>query len=208
MKNVIAVISSALVVSSPAGAALVLGDQDFEDGQILVNSQQFQDASVGEPYPFDTFLPGDSVANFAASWEFSFVPGSLVEPLMLTLGIFDHDSKAPGEQVASFMVDGVDLTALLNSAFESHGGKQREVNVYTVELPLEVADSSLDGALVFYLELQGPSLGDSGTLPKNGAGLDFSSLQAVPSPGACSCWGVALLLLRRSRDRCRRVFGD
>src|SRR5690349_6687407 len=101
------------IMSPPAPAVVVtLGDQDFVDGQIVSGVAQFNAASTGEPVPFDQFYGSDFTSNFSEPFTFNYGPGP-VTSATLTLGIWDHDSQAAGNQVASFTVDGFDLTAQL-----------------------------------------------------------------------------------------------
>lgn len=98
----------------------------------------FNAASIGEPAPFDGFRGADFGPSFSASFTFSYAPGAYTAA-RLTFGIYDHDSFLEGDQVASFTVDGADLTAELNSIFEASGGQQTEVNVYTIDLSAALA---------------------------------------------------------------------
>lgn len=193
-----------LLGARPASALIVtLGDQDFTDGQILTGGvAQFNGASAGEPVPFDQFYGSDFTVNFSQAFTFNYAPGA-VTGATLTFGIWDHDSQAPGNQVAAFTMDGFDLTAQLNAAFESHGGAQSEVDVYTLTLPAAVLPLLADGQASLSLMLQGPGLQSGGaTTPANGAGLDFATLNTtqVPEPatlGAMAAAAVTLVARRR-----------
>jgi len=125
--------------------------------------------------------------------------------------MYDHDSAAVGEQVRSFTVDGSDLTALLNAAFDATGGKQAEYNTYTLAIPTFATPNLADGSATFSLTLQGPCLigvpGSSDTYPGgNGAGLDFATLSIVPEPHAASM-GALLMATSTLRRRTRRRTG-
>lgn len=171
---------------------------DFTNGSIIVGVAGFNGPSAGEPAPFNAFRGSDLVNNdpFTASWTFTYGALSSVASSSITLGIFDHDSQAPGSQVASFFVDGNDLTGLLDAAFEGSGGAQNEYNVYTIALPNSAFASLQDGSTTFSLTLQGPGL-PSG-LPGNGAGLDFSTLRIdagaaeVPEPSSLLLTGLGV----------------
>jgi hypothetical protein len=192
-----------LVVASSASAVIVtLGDQDFTDGQMLTGVAQFNGASVGEPVPFDQFYGSDFTVNFSQPFTFNYGAGA-VTGASLTFGIWDHDSQAPGNQVASFTVDGFDLTAQLNAAFESHGGAQSEVDVYTLTLPAGALPLLADGQANFSLTLQGPGLQSGGTTTAaNGAGLDFATLNTqVPEPATIGAMAAAAALLGARRLR-------
>jgi hypothetical protein len=207
----LAVFVAALLAASwsPALALVVqLGDQDFPDGTITA---LFDLASAGEPVPFDGFKGDDNAINFSESWTFNFAPG-LYTSGSITIGIFDHDSASPGGQLAAFGFDGNDLTAALDLLFESSGGAQLEVNVYTVGLPPATLADLADGSATFALTLKGITLSSLGlVLPNNGAGLDFARLDLVegtrvPAPSAVSCLlaGLVLVAMRR-RHRHQRA---
>lgn len=192
-----------LVSTGAAWAATVsLGQQDFVDGVFPGGIAGFVGGqSAGEPAPFGGFIGNDYSSNFSASWTFNYAPATVTDAL-LTFGIYDHDSAAPGNQVSAFSVDGVDLTALLNGLFESHGGTQAGFNVYALILPESTFAALSDGSATFSLTLNGPGLqsvtGPSGnTTPYNGAALDFARLDynqttAVPEPSAMLLLGSGL----------------
>jgi hypothetical protein len=198
---------AALLASSWAPAlalAVQLGDQDFANGAITA---LFNPPSVGEPVPFDQFRGDDNAIDFSESWTFNFPPGPYTSGT-ITIGIFDHDSASPGSQLASFGFDGNDLTAALDLLFESSGGAQLEVNVYTVALPAATLADLADGSATFALTLQGPTLSGLGVvLPNNGAGLDFSRLDlegtrvSAPSAAALLLTGLLVLAMTRARSR-------
>ena len=173
-----------------AHTTVTLGDQDFADGATPTTGD-FLIAGGGESAPFngvfigtDTNSPAGS--NFSASWTFSY--GAIVDVITggsLKFGIYDHESAATGNQVASFTVNGVDLTGALNTLFESHGGASKEDNVYTLTLPSSTFAGLASGTVNVSLSLAGPGLGLFGETTFNGAGLDFSTLDvatAVPEP--------------------------
>ena len=114
-----------MLLSLSANAVVVqLGDQNFADGVGVNGVAAFNPTAVGEPVPFDQFRGSDlSVGTpLSESWTFNFA----AQPYLggtFTLGITDHDSRAPGSQVAFFGFDGNDLTSLLDTAFESSGGR-------------------------------------------------------------------------------------
>lgn len=168
-----------------ANTVVTLGDQDFADGSTM-NIVPFTTAGAGEPAPFGLFIGGDTSSNFSASWTFSY--GAIADTILggsLILGIYDHESAATGNQVASFTVNGVDLTSALNTLFESHGGASKEDNVYTLTLPSSTFAGLASGTVNVSLSLTGPGLGLFDETDFNGAGLDFSTLDiatAVPEP--------------------------
>ena len=198
-----------LACAGRSGAqSVTLGNQDFSDGS-FPDGTVYDNASLGEPAAFDGFLGHDIFTPFSDSWTFTYPAPPAVTSASITLGLYDHDSAAPGVQVQSFTVDGNDLTALLNAALESAGGSQIEYNVYTINLPVAALPSLADGSATFALALQGQGLagvpGEVGNLaPQNGAGLDFATLNMVPEPSAAALLALASVagMTRRSRLRC------
>lgn len=204
----LAVCVAALVAAtrSPAPALVVqIGDQDFLNGTI---TPLFNPPSVGEPAPFDGFRGDDNTTNFSESWTFNFAAGVYTSG-SITIGIFDHDSASPGGQLAAFGFDGNDLTPALDLLFESSGGAQLEVNVYTLALPAATLADLADGSATFALTLKGTTLSGLGlVLPNNGAGLDFARLDldegasvSAPSAVLCLLGGLAMLAAMRRRRR-------
>ncbi len=169
-----------------ANTIVTVGDQDFTDGSTPTTGA-FLTAGGGEPAPFNgVFVGSDSGSNFSGSWAFSY--GVIADTIIggsLSFGIYDHESAATGNQVASFTVNGVDFTSALNTLFESHGGASREDNVYTLTLPSSTFAGLATGTVNVSLSLAGPGLGLFGETTFNGAALDFSTLDiatAVPEP--------------------------
>jgi hypothetical protein len=206
MKRTFVVLTASLIllacVDPVSAQAVTLGDQDFANGAFPDNTV-FDNASLGEPPAFDGFNGHDIFTSFSDTWTFIYSPQS-VASATITLGLYDHDSAAPGDQVQTFTVDGNDLTALLNAALEATGGTQIEYNTYTINLPASAIPSLADGSATFSLALQGQGLagvpGEVGNLsPQNGAGLDFATLTMnVPEPSCaivlCMLAGSALHL--------------
>jgi hypothetical protein len=188
-----------------AAQIVTLGDQDFSNGS-FPDGTVYDNASAGEPLAFDGFLGHDIFTSFSDSWTFAYAAPPAVTSASITLGLYDHDSAAPGEQVQSFTVDGNDLTALLNAALESGGGSQIEYNTYTINLPALALPSLADGSATFALALQGQGLagvpGEIGNLsPQNGAGLDFATLTLVPEPSAAALLALAVSAAGMTRRR-------
>jgi hypothetical protein len=191
--SVFLALAFALCLSARGQMVVTLGQQDFTDGQMLLGIGAFNTASTGEPAPFDQFYGGDVAGpDFSQSWTFNYAATPGIQAAAATIGIYDHDSVATGSQVVFFGVDGVDLTSLLNTAFEGHGGANGEYNIYTVTLPSSVLPSLIDGTATFTLTLTN-GYGGLGNTTNNGAGLDFASLTyAVPEPGTFLLVGLGL----------------
>ena len=210
-------IAAALTFGSAANAAVttqMLGDADFTNGQ-TVGTGVFTGANAGDPAPFNQFIGSDVTGpNFSASFTFSY--GAIAAPITsatILLGLYEGESAASGSQVASFTVDGIAITALLNTAMETTPGAISQENYYTVSLPGTTFAALADGSATFLLNLQGPGLGALGETTFNGAGLDFATLtinsqpqggRPVPEPATWSVLllgGVGLLVSRRRARR-------
>jgi len=198
-----------------AGATVItLGNQDFASGSILAGGiAEFTAPQGGEPPPFGLFvggdIPGPTQGNFAGMWTFNLAPGAITSA-SIAFGLYDHDSAASGNQLVSFSVDGINLTAALNLLFEAPGiGDQSQYNIFMLTLPAAALTALADGVATFSLSLQGPALctitvvppvsGDCTPNVGNGAGLDFSTLtfNETPTPppnGAPEPAALALLL--------------
>lgn len=180
----------------------------FADGQVPISLTTYNAAVAGNAAPFNGFIGSDVTGpDFSASWSYAYAPivGN-ISSATLTLGLFDVDSGAPGDQAASFTLDGTDVTTSLNTSLESlHGGAGAgtgEYDIVTIVLPASTFTNLAAGAPALDLRLQEPGLGVSvpADTPFNGAGLDFSTLtittqSAVPEPGACALAAVGITAL-------------
>jgi hypothetical protein len=215
----LAVILSAASPWASADVVVSLGNTSSS----LVNGAVETTAAVnaaqsGQPAPFTGNCGNDAAANCMASWTLPSysLAGQTVTGATLTLGIWDIDSGAPGLQVASYEVSGIDdLTTLLNNAAEGLNGGAGAVNseydVFSVVIPdFALFDGTTSAAIS--LALQGPGLGVGPTNPTfNGAKLVFSTLDlqttqntATPEPSMLPflMGGIgAIVLARRFRKR-------
>ena len=218
-------ILGALSIPVAANAAIMtetLGNDSpgFNDGDATTTAQLVA-AQSGQPAPFDAGKGNDILTGqeLSESWQFTFA--AVVEPILsatLTLGIADHDSAATRYQVGSYTLDGNNLTADLNSAFEGRGGSDTEYNVYSLVLDTSLFTFLADGNVSIALALNAPGLVTPlfplpGPNPpvdsvSNGAHLVFSSLTIetqdaapVPEPTTLSLAALGLggMMWRRRR---------
>ena len=181
----------------------------FNDGDTPALFPDILNAQNGQPAPFDAGIGNELFGpDFSASWTFNYAPiGDPIISASITVGIFDHDSAASGDQVASFTVESETLTGSMNTAFEGHGGGDAEYNVYTVTIPASGFLDLADGVAAAALGLQGPGLqtalpifgGGVSETNFNGAHLIFSTLTVetgvVPVPAALPLFGSAMAAL-------------
>ncbi len=213
-------LAAALACGGAAQAAVVtsqLGDIDAADGTQMTGAALIA-ANANDPAPFNIQNGGDTAFNFSASWTHTFAAVSGINAGSITIGLFDGDAVASGDQVANFSLDGVDLTAALNAAFEASAGLSGYVYHYTVALTAAALAMLADGSATIELALTGPGMGTTGVPTLyNGGILDFSLLSfsydtgggggAVPEPGTASLLLLAGLGAFVTRRRSARRHG-
>lgn len=206
-----------LIGAIPADADVMttsLGNvSPFADGHFPDLLSEVLPAQLGQPVPFDQGYGADPILDFAVNWTFNYpVPTGPITAASITVGVLDHDSSSPGSQLASSNVDGTDVTALLDAAFEGHGGANNEYNEYTIGLPAGAFAALADGTAPVALALQGPVLTPPlfppppfVQEPNNGAHIFFSTLEItyVPEPSTfvLLAMGVYGMVSRRWRRR-------
>lgn len=195
----------------------------FSDGQILGFFPDVFSAQSGQAEPaFASVFGNEHIENFSTTWQFGYSAFSdNVNSASLTIGIWDHDSNVVGDQVGSFLLNGLEFSNALNSTFNARGGTDNEFNVYTLDLMAltsnsaqSVIDTLKSGFLDISLNLQGQAAttpfggGAAQLTPFNGAGLIFANLSVsysastpnpdpIPEPAAFTLVVLGLVLLMR-----------
>jgi hypothetical protein len=195
MKSYLLTVVVVLLVASPwakADIVVSLGNTNpgFTNGQHPILSAPVLAVQAGQPAPFGSICGSDTgnngSTNCSASWTLPSysVTGQTIIGATLTLGIWDIDSAATGNQVASYLLTGGDnLTALLNADAESAQSVNNEYDVFSVTVPTTSFALLEGGSASISLALQGPGLGGAlGNTPSNGAGLIFSTLDLQTTP--------------------------
>jgi hypothetical protein len=204
---------NAAVITSTLGASA-----GFADGSTTARVATWNTDTAGNPSPFNGYNGSDtSGANFSASWTFNY--SIITDPIVsatLEIGIYDIDSAASLNEVASYNEGSTNLTSLLNAVANAlNGGTGAVNNEYdklTIDLPSTTFADLATGTANISLALQGPGLGTLGNTLSNGAGIDFSTLTittqaAVPPTPEPRTWMLLLAgiggiagrrLLRRS----------
>jgi hypothetical protein len=179
-----------------------IGSEHWASGT-KITTGAYNTAVSGQPAPFNTFCGSDTASNCSASWTFTYsLPAGSIAAATLTLGIYDIDSAATGNQVGSFTLDGTDdLTSALNTVSEGLHIPNSYYEVLTISIPTSDFTDLSSGTANFSLTLSGPGLGVLLPTTYNGAGLDFSTLDmtVVPEPSTFMLWGTGLLLLGTTR---------
>ncbi len=195
------------------GASHLLGEQDFQDGDIP-DPNSYLLANLGEESPFDRpwgFDTSELGNQFDVSFSFDLFGGQPrggveEETWFLTLGLFDHDSQAAGDQIAELSLNGLDMTVELNALSESYGGGDAQYNVYTVELPFLPIEDGRSGRGYPYgmidvrLRFAAGGLFGGEPSPSNGGAIDFARLW-VPSPGGSALLAIVGVVVMARRRR-------
>ncbi|MBL8233126.1 MAG: PEP-CTERM sorting domain-containing protein [Bryobacterales bacterium] len=197
--------AAVLLSGSVARGAIIvqqtLGELDFAD-LATAQSATYLTAAGNEASPFNQIFGGDAVANGSFSWTFSYsVIAQSIGSASILMALYETESSASGNQIASFTLNGVDLTAALNVLHESIPGVSSQIVHYTLNLPSPVFAQLASGTATFSLTLQGPGLGVLGDTTFNGGGIDFSTLTIndtannadVPEPASIGLVASGLL---------------
>ncbi len=209
----IALLLAGASLASATTLSMSFSQQHFSDGQkvstgTFLTAHQSDPAGVNDVAPFDGHFVGSDISgpNFNASWTFNYSAiGTSITSADLKFGIYDADSAASGDQLASFSLNGVSLFPELDPLLEAapganvNNGQNSIVNVYDVSLPASTFTSLLNGSAAFDLTLQGPGLGVLGQTPFNGAALDFATLTVnsagvIPEPSYLPLLAAGMLL--------------
>ena len=210
--------ASAAMYTSSLGN-LIRGYNDG-DSPAVIDLGQVLPIPFVRPAPFDRGYGTDGLfgGNFDVFWTHSY--GAIAEEILsasITIGIYDHDSAATGSQLSSFVVEGLDRTAMLNAQFEVAGdGLDGMYNEYTINLDASIFASLADGSTLVSLALQGPGLvtplfplpGPNAPqeVTTNGANLIYSTLtiNTVPIPAAAPLFLSAIAAFGLYRRRVLR----
>jgi hypothetical protein len=219
MKSVFLYVSTVVlfgaVQCARADTIISLGNTSpgFADGSHQTTSAVLT-AQAGQPSPFGSICGSDTGAggstDCSTNWTFSFAPIPLGVTLLdatLTLGIWDLDSAASGNQVGSYnLTGGDDLTSPLNTVSEGlhsgAGSANTEYDILTVTIPSSSFALLAGGNVPVSFALAAPGLGVLGASPSNGAGLLFSILDiqteatsTVPEPSFVPLLSVAIVTI-------------
>jgi hypothetical protein len=228
MKNLTFLGAAALVfcaaASLPAAVVTVTdgASAGIANGNATTGVGTWNTDTAGNAAPFNGFIGSDTTGpNFSANWTFGYSPISdTILSATLLVGIYDLDSAAALNEVASYTEGAIDLTSLLNAVSNAlnggTGAVNKEYDLLTITLPSTTFADLATGTANISLTLQGPGLGipTLGNTTFNGAGIDISTLtittQAAtaptPEPGtltlllASGCL-VGLIAGRRRRQR-------
>jgi len=193
-------------LSEKAGAVSVsIGTPHFTNGQTGIGSGTYNSAVSSQQAPFNGFIGGDGAGpNFDATWTFTYAAVSTVFSATLTVGIYDGDFSASGQQLSVLDIDGNNVTGIATLVFEAGPGASGQYGLYSIVLPAAAFNSVKDGSATVHLTLTGPGTGVLGETTNNGAGIDYAVLdiQEVPEAGTglLAGLGVFAVGLRRRRS--------
>jgi hypothetical protein len=199
-----------ILLALPAFGASVftLGTNSFANGA-AVSSGTFTAAS--DVAPFNVVHGADTVGpNGSFSFTFTGLPLSGVTSASLVLSLWDLDSAASGNQIASFTLNGsVDLTSAIQTVSEAAAAAQATITYLTINLNAAAITQIQTGTATFAFTFSGPGLGVIGETPTNGGGADFAELTLetgppVPEPSSLLLASTGLLALLGTRLRKRR----
>ncbi len=208
--------AQAATTVSTAGTRVVVNGTEAADGQVL-GGAEFNGSR--DPAPFDVLSGRDSMSNFSVRWSQAYSPiTDTITAATLQLGIFDVDGDIEGDQVGSFTLNGIDLTAALNAAVNAKTFTgDSKYGIYDLNLSSGSFADLATGKLDFALTLSGPARNVLGRTNFNAGILDYSRLTvtsgvvtppmqpAVPEPATWAMmlagFGMMGATLRRHRGR-------
>lgn len=179
-----------IVGDSRAAQISSLGEQDFANGAVLLDTQTWVDAQANEGSFFTAIYvtPGPLV--------FTHTGLDTGQSGILTVALWDADVRFAGEQQAPLLFDGVPQSV---APFEAFAAIEQEGEIRHYQFFVDQSFLS-DGELVVSIAINEPPAG-------NNLGIDFSRLElvqaSIPEPGSLplvlgSIIGVAALRRRRA----------
>ncbi len=192
--------SAQATAASPITSSLGNTAHGLFDGMFYSFIPTIQGVQAPQDAPFNAGIGIDSTGpSFSAQWTFDFTGSLPVAPdyisaASIEIGIFDHDSAHTGSQVALFELEGVSMTAEMDTLMNASGGgisgQFSEYNEYSLNLSPAGLVQLANGLATFQLDLQGPVIknnlfgGGQTILSDNGAHLIYSTLNitVVPEP--------------------------
>jgi hypothetical protein len=201
----------------PPGIEMQLGKRSIvRDGEILEAEFERDGLLIqaGEEAPFNSFhgCEGCDPGRFLdVDFQFNYSAQS-VAAATISVGLFDHDAWADGQQIGFFGFDDVDLTESLNAIVERRPNYNFQYNIYEIEIPVAGLDALSDGVAKFSLRYSGRSTNKP--RPASNYGLiDFATLTiwptSVPEPSTfamllTTALGVVMFRHGQSRKHAMR----
>jgi hypothetical protein len=195
--SVLLAIASFLFLLSPAWGDITvsLGTKDTTNNNPAVHVNPVAVTFPSGAAPFDgTFIGSDiNGPNFSADWNFTYVVPAFttITAASFYLQIYDADvcTTTARNPVASFTIDGSDLTSALNTAFladpcgSTNANRTGNVNKELITLPSSLFTPLLTSPASVHLALADLGRGIlSADTPFNGAELIYSELDLTTSP--------------------------